>query len=67
MITRKSKIEDVLRDFPEKVRIFVQMGLPCFVCGEPFWGTIEELCNRYNVDIDVVLKKLNENGKGVQT
>ncbi len=65
MITRKSKIEDILRDFPEKTGIFVQMGIPCLVCGEPFWGTVEELCERYNVDIDLLLKKLNNNDKGV--
>lgn len=65
MITRKSKIEDILRDFPEKAGIFVQMGIPCLVCGEPFWGTIEELCERYNADIDLLLKKLNKNDKGV--
>ncbi|MGQ9465221.1 MAG: DUF1858 domain-containing protein [bacterium] len=67
MITKDSKIEDILRNFPEKTGLFVQMGLPCLVCGEPFWGTLEELCNRYNVDIDVVLKRLNENDKEAQT
>lgn len=63
MITRKSKIEDILRDYPEKAGIFVQMGIPCLVCGEPFWGTVEELCERYHADIDLLLKKLNENLK----
>jgi hypothetical protein len=64
VITRKSKVEDILRDFPEKSGIFVQMGLPCLVCGEPFWGTVEELCLRYNVEPEKLLKRLNKD-KGV--
>jgi Ni,Fe-hydrogenase I small subunit len=62
MITRETKIEDTLREKPELVKIFIDAGAPCLVCGEPFWGTVEELCKRYNVNIDSLLKRLNEQG-----
>uniref|UniRef100_A0A7C6AGY4 DUF1858 domain-containing protein n=1 Tax=candidate division WOR-3 bacterium TaxID=2052148 RepID=A0A7C6AGY4_UNCW3 len=64
MITGESRIEDILRDSPEKARIFVEFGVPCLVCGEPFWGTVRELCERYQVDVNMLLKKLNEDRKG---
>ncbi len=66
MITQETRIEDILRDSPEKTKIFIEFGVPCLVCGEPFWGTVKELCDRYHVDVNILLKKLNENSKGVQ-
>ncbi|MGB9720048.1 MAG: DUF1858 domain-containing protein [bacterium] len=65
MITRETKVENILREFPEKIPIFVQMGLPCFVCGERFWGTIEELCQRYDIEPETLSKELNRINKGV--
>lgn len=60
MISKETRIEEILNNSPEKVKVFVQMGVPCLVCGESFWGTVEELCKRYNVDVDLLLKKLND-------
>lgn len=66
MITEDSRIEDILRDSPEKTKIFIEFGVPCLVCGEPFWGTVKELCERYQVDVNILLKRLNEDIKGAQ-
>lgn len=41
--TRHTQIEDLMRAYPGAVGVMVEQGLPCVVCGEPFWGTIEEL------------------------
>ncbi|MEO0096033.1 MAG: disulfide oxidoreductase [candidate division WOR-3 bacterium] len=65
MITKDTLIEEILGKSPEKARIFVEMGAPCLVCGEPFWGTVKELCEKYQVDVDILLKRLNEEIKGV--
>ncbi len=65
MITEESRIEDILRGSPEKTKIFIEFGVPCLVCGEPFWGTVKELCARYQVDVNSLLKKLNEDARGV--
>lgn len=36
-------IEALLEDFPDAAGELVKRGLPCLVCGEPLWGTLEEL------------------------
>jgi Ni,Fe-hydrogenase I small subunit len=44
-VTRDSLIEDLLEAYPGVVRFLVQQGLPCVVCGEPFWGSLAELAS----------------------
>lgn len=36
-------IEELVSSFPGAVRFFVEHRLPCLVCGEPVWGTVEEV------------------------
>jgi len=59
-ITEDTKIEDLLKTYPSLVRVFIAHGLPCLVCGNPFWGTIGELCEKHERDINMLLKKLDE-------
>ncbi len=59
-ITEKTSVEDLLAVYPHLAKVFVEFGLPCYVCGEAFWGTIEELAQRYNVDTDRLIKVLKE-------
>jgi hybrid cluster-associated redox disulfide protein len=59
-ITKDSTITDVLRGYPSLVGVFISSGLPCLVCGEPFWGTVEELAQKHGVDVDKLVKQLNE-------
>jgi hypothetical protein len=42
-ITRTISIEDLVRDYPGSVSFLVRQNLPCLVCGEPSWGTLEDL------------------------
>lgn len=42
-IDRAISIEDLLREYPASVKFLIEKGLPCLVCGEPSWGTLEEL------------------------
>ncbi|RKX70185.1 disulfide oxidoreductase [candidate division WOR-3 bacterium] len=64
MITKDSSVEEVITRFPDAVAIFIKHGLPCLVCGEPFWGTIEELARKYGVDVDLLIAELNKLGDG---
>lgn len=48
-ISRESLIEEVISKYPETVEVFIAFGMPCFVCGEPAWGTVGELMDRYNI------------------
>ena len=38
-----TSIEDLVTLFPASVSILLKRNLPCLVCGEPVWGTVEEL------------------------
>lgn len=58
-ITRETTIEEIIEGFPDTVRIFMDYGIPCLVCGEPLWGTIEEKAKKYNVNLEELLNKLN--------
>jgi len=42
-IERKTGVEELLERFPESVQFLINRKLPCLVCGEPSWGTLEEL------------------------
>ncbi len=59
-ITSKTLIEDILNRYPTLTKVFVEFGLPCLVCGEAFWGTVADLVQGHNIDIDKLLKTLND-------
>ncbi len=48
MITKDTRIEELIHAAPGVVGFLIQHGLPCVVCGEPFWGTLEELAHQKN-------------------
>lgn len=58
-ITGDTPIEVILSRNPDAARVFVRLGLPCFVCGEPAWGTVAEPCQRHRKDLEGVLAELN--------
>lgn len=40
----------------------IEKGLPCMTCGEPFWGTFEDLARqsgKTEQEIDVLVEELN--------
>ena len=59
-IAKDMPISDVLDKYPNLVTVFINHGLPCLVCGQPFWGTIEELAQKHNADVNELVNKLNE-------
>ncbi len=50
MINEQTPVEDIVAEHPEATQIFLRWGLPCVTCGEPFWGTIEELAKQNHFD-----------------
>lgn len=64
-IAKDTAISDVLDKFPNLVTVFIDHGLPCLVCGQPFWGTIEELAQKHNIDVAILLEKLNEKKRDI--
>ncbi len=60
-ITKKSVVEEVIGKYPATVDVFIRFGMPCFVCGEPAWGTVGENVERHKVkDPEKLLEALNE-------
>ena len=66
-ITKEMHIDQLLAQHPSLSKIFIEFGLPCLVCGEPFWGTVEELASQHNVDITELLEKLNQKKREIDT
>ena len=61
-IKKDISIEELVGNYPGAVRFLIDNNLPCVVCGEPFWGTLEELARQENWDdekIDALVEKFN--------
>ncbi|UCC12260.1 MAG: DUF1858 domain-containing protein [candidate division WOR-3 bacterium] len=59
-ITSETPIEDILKQDPALTKVFIEFGLPCLVCGEAFWGTVADLIQGHTIDINKILKTLND-------
>jgi len=61
-IERTISIEDLVRGYPGTIRHMIHRGLPCLVCGEPTWGTLEDLAQDKGLTderIDSLVDELN--------
>jgi len=59
-ITQDTHLDTILADYPSLSKTFIEFGLPCLVCGEPFWGTVRELCDQNGVNAVEIVKQLNK-------
>lgn len=61
LITKGTVLEELISRYPQTVDVFIKFGMPCFVCGEPAWGTLGENMERHKVKYpDKLLEVLNE-------
>jgi len=60
-ITKEMTVEEVLDRYPKTTRVFMEFKIPSLVCGEPLWGTVEEVAQRYKVNLAELLNRLNQN------
>ena len=54
-------IEDVV-NIPGAVGFLIRKGIPCIVCGEPIWGTLEDLARGHgktSAELDALVAELN--------
>lgn len=66
-IDSESRVEELVEANPEVVRFLIRYGLPCVVCGEPFWGTIGELAEQKGFgkdQIEKLIADMNESFAG---
>jgi Ni,Fe-hydrogenase I small subunit len=62
VIQANIKIDDLIRQYPDSVGFLIKKGLPCVVCGEPFWGTLADLARQKgfsNEQIDTLIAEFN--------
>lgn len=62
-IERSTTVEDLLERHPDATRILILHGVPCLVCGEPLWGTLEEAIRssgKTEEQIDTVIQELRK-------
>ena len=60
-ITKDMLIEEIIEKYPSTVGPLTDMGVQCFVCGEPTWGTLEEnVISKGLTNLDEILDVLNK-------
>lgn len=60
-ITKDMTIGDILKDNARLAEVFLGFGMHCISCPISLMETIEEASMVHDVDLDFLLKKLNEN------
>ena len=63
MIKADIKIDDLIKRYPDAVGFLIKKGLPCVVCGEPFWGTLADLAGQKGFtteQIEALVVEFNE-------
>ncbi len=59
-ISAATRVEEILTEYPSLSRTFIELGMPCLVCGEPFWGTVAELSKQYGANSEELIGRLND-------
>jgi len=59
-ISAATRVEEILTEYPSLSRTFIELGMPCLVCGEPFWGTVAELSEQYGANSEELIGRLND-------
>ncbi len=61
MIDKNIYIEDLVHDYPEVISPLAELGVVCIACGEPVWGTLEELVDKKGLNnLEEILAQLNK-------
>lgn len=50
MIEKQMYVEDLVERYPQATPFLRDYGLVCVLCGEPVWGTLEQLMDSKNID-----------------
>ena len=60
VISPEDYIEDLLERYPGINAFLRERGVVCIQCGEPVWGTLREQVEAKGLDLDALVKDLNE-------
>jgi len=59
-ITAEMKIGDVLKEYPDSLKVFLSHGLMCVGCAVARFENIGQGAAAHGIDIDALIKDLNE-------
>ncbi len=55
-----TKVEELIESYPQIAGFLAERSFNCYVCGEPFWGSLGELAESKNFkDIDLLIDEIN--------
>lgn len=57
---KDTKIGEILEIAQEKADILIEIGMHCLGCPASQMETLEEACEVHGIDVEEVVKKLNE-------
>lgn len=66
MIKPDDSIEELIEKYPGINGFLLERGIVCVKCGEPFWGKLEDLIKNKGMDVDALIRELNEKFDGKQ-
>lgn len=59
-IDKTTLIEEITEKYPELIGPLREHGVVCIRCGEPIWGTLEEVAREKGIwDIDRLVAEMN--------
>ena len=61
MITKDTIIADIIKIRPDAAQILMSYGMGCIGCPSAQMEKLEQACEIQGLDLEEVLKKLNEN------
>jgi len=62
LITKEMWVEEILEKYPTAQEFLSKKNIVCVMCGEPVWGSLEELMRDKDFsdeEIDTIIKELN--------
>ncbi len=62
-ILKEMTIGEVVRNHPESVKVLAGFGMGCVGCPSAQAETIEEACQVHGINVDEIIKELNESVK----
>jgi len=65
-ITKEMRIEEIVAEHPETVRIFFKHGLMCVGCAAARFESLAQGAIAHGIDVDALVADLNANLEGVE-
>jgi hypothetical protein len=60
MLKPTDKVADAIEKYPDLNNFLNKKGLRCILCGEPVWGTLAEMIQSKGMNVDAIMKEINE-------